>query len=292
MVYEYYLIDAFSSMAFQGAPIAVFTQANGLHENDMQLIARELNQTETVFIVSELSSKEISLRIFTPNNEVEFGGHPIIAASYILFKNEIIKQGSGQLKLPIGLIDINVSDKGVVQFSVDAQTKLDYFVPSAKELAELVHLDENDIDLSSLQPMISACGDSYLIVPVKSIDVVNKAKFSEEKWTMSFVATLAKQIILFCENKEEGGVNYNARLYGKGINENEDPPIGTAAPAFGNYIFSDKKDGEFNVRVQRGSGNKRISIIDVEVHKDLNVVSKIKVGGKAVVVGEGKIFIN
>jgi len=292
MKYSYYLIDAFTSQVFQGAPIAVFSEADELNDSQMQTIARELNQAETVFILPGDESHISELRIFTPQEELNFSGHPIIAASYALLNDKKISVGDNRLKMAIGTIDIHVSENGKIQFNINAETKTDDFVPSARELGEILHLDEADIDLSRYKAMISACGESFLIIPIKSYARMNQACFSEEKWTMSFVATLAKQVLLFCENSTEQDVDYNARLFGKGIAHNEDPPIGTSVPAFGNYIFSGMTDGMHRATLQRGGDGRRISTIEVEVRKDQGNISNIKVGGYAVMAGEGVIYLD
>lgn len=291
MEFDYYLIDAFTTEAFQGAPIAVFPNAQNMSLSDMQKIARELNQTETVFILPAVAEQSFELKIFTPECEIEFGGHPVIAASYALFNNNMIAAGSNKLNMTIGSIDIFVDDNQKIQFSIKAEAKLDNFVPSAKELSDILGLDESDLNLNEYASMISGYGDDYLIVPVKSLEKINKAHFREDKWTMSFVATLAKQIILFCKNRDDSEVDYNARLFGKGIAYNDDPPIGTSVPAFGNYIFAEAGKGIHSAIVQRGGDGRRASKIEVEVHRDTGQVSEISVGGFAVQVGEGKIYL-
>jgi PhzF family phenazine biosynthesis protein len=292
MKYSYYLIDAFTRQIFQGAPIAVFPDATGLSKSQMQNIARELNQTEAVFMFEGEDSYISEIRIFTPQSELNFGGHPIIAASYALLNDKKISKGEARLKTSIGMIDIHVSENNKLKFSINAETKTDDFVPSAKELGEMLYLEESDIDLSKYRPMISGCGENFLIIPVKSCAQLDKARFSKEKWTTSFVATLAKQILLFCENKTDKSVDFNARLFGKGISHNEDPPIGTSVPAFGNYIFADAQDGIHAAILQRGGGERRISTIEVEIYKEQGIISKINVGGHGVMAGDGSIYLD
>jgi len=292
MKYSYYLIDAFTSQPFQGAPIAVFPEAKSLSDSQMQMIARELNQAETVFILPGDNVHASEIRIFAPQSELGFSVHPVIAASYALFKDKKISTGENKLKISLGTINVHVSEKEKIQFSINAETKMDDFVPSARELGEILHLNENDIDLLRYKAMISVCGESFLIVPVKSRVQLDKAHFSEEKWTMSFVATLARQILLFCENKEDQNIDFNARLFGKGIAYNEDPPIGTSIPAFGNYIFSEMKDGVHTAILQRGGDGRRVSVIEVEVNKKQGEILDIKVGGHAVMTGEGCIYLD
>ncbi len=292
MQYQYYLIDAFTSEVFQGAPVVVFPEADGLTTEKMQLIAREMNQTETVFLFS--SADNIwHIKIYTPEKELSFGGHPIIAASYALAIDEKILAGLSQLRTDAGLTDINIIKQAHVieqiTFSHKTAIRLDDFVPSAKELSEILRLDERDIETDNYRPMIASCSDDYLIVPVKSVEALLKARFNPDKWTMSFVATLAKQVLLFSENKDDEKVNFNARLSGAGIAESDDPPIGSIIPAFGAYLFSASGDGCHKTVLQRGGGMKRKSILEVEVINANGEISQINVGGSAVLVGKGSL---
>src|SRR5665647_1588203 len=85
MNYNYYIADVFTSQIFNGAQIAVFPNADGLSNEQMQLLARELNLTETVFVFHPCSEGTTrKMRIFSPLGEIDFAGHPIIATAYVL----------------------------------------------------------------------------------------------------------------------------------------------------------------------------------------------------------------
>jgi trans-2,3-dihydro-3-hydroxyanthranilate isomerase len=295
MQYQYYLIDAFAHEPFQGAPTVVFPEADGLTEQQMQLIAREMNQTETVFLFAS-TSEAVQMKIYTPEKEVDFSGHPVISASYVLALDGKISAGKSQLKTNAGVVDINIikqaDDIEKITFSSKSVGRFDDFVPSAKELAEILHLDARDLDVHDHKPMISSYGDDYLIIPVKSAEALLKARFSTDKWIMSFVATLAKQVLLFTVNKEDEAVDFNARLLGKGIAESDDPPIGTAVPAFAAYIFSACTDGSYKAVLQRGGGARRKSLLEVEAIHSNGKVEQVSVGGSAVLMGKGYLMVN
>lgn len=294
MQYQYYLIDAFTNEVFQGAPIVVFLEATGLTAEKMQLIAREMNQTETVFLFSSSNPKEPwRIKIYNANKELDFGGHPIIAASYALAIDGKLPEGLSVLQLNNGLIDINIYKKNdkveSITFSNNTCSRLDDYVPSVKELAEILHLEVRDFEIDKYKPMIAGCEDDYLIIPVKSQEALRKACFNLDKWTMSFVATLAKKILLFSVNKTDKAIDFNARLMGKGISASEDPPIGSTVPAFGAYLFSKLGDGCHKAVLQRGEGERRKSILEVEVINADGKISQINVGGNAVLVAEGSL---
>ena len=85
MQYKYYIADVFTDRPFDGAQIAVFPIADGLDQTKMQLLASELNLSETAFVFSPTNgSGKRRIRIFTPHSEINFAGHPIIAVGHVL----------------------------------------------------------------------------------------------------------------------------------------------------------------------------------------------------------------
>ena len=85
MKYNYYIADVFTKQIFSGAQIAVFPNAEGLSQQQMQLVARELNLSETVFVFHpDKQTTNRVMRIFSPLSEIDFAGHPIIATAFVL----------------------------------------------------------------------------------------------------------------------------------------------------------------------------------------------------------------
>jgi trans-2,3-dihydro-3-hydroxyanthranilate isomerase len=292
---RYYLIDAFTRERFQGAQIAVFVAAAGLDGRQMQLIARELNLSETVFI--QRCSDDPSawcFRVFSPLQELDFSGPPIIAGCYALARNGQMPVGPSSIRLPLGDIDVNLEEETSgdlrIGFSMRTPVRFDDFVPSARELADMLYLDENDLEQGEYRPMIVSSGHDYLMIPLKSPAALAKARFNEVKWTLSFVATLASQILLFAVNRSSPLVDFNVRLLGKGIGEHEDPPVGSAVPAFAAYVFSGHSEGHHRAVLQRGGGERRSSILHAEVVKSHGHMEQIIVAGHAVLVGEGELY--
>jgi len=289
MKQKYTLIDAFTKIPFAGAQIAVFTYADNLTEQQKQLLANELNLTESVFVTRSLDERiDAQLEIFTPQSGSGFAGHAVVAAGYALGDIGMINSSGARILVNGDKIDIRLSVKNQkVQIDIPVTEKYDEYVPSHKELATIIGLDEEDISYNAYQPMFVGSPDYYLIVPVKNNQVLRKAKFNENKWQLSFVASLAKQIMLFTGDHPFNGVNLAARIIGKQIAENEDPPIGAAAPSFGLYLSYGKNDYHRSTLVQRGDEFSRISILEINVDKKGPKVMGLQLGGHAVKVGEG-----
>ena len=297
MDYQYFIIDVFTRQKFEGAQIAVFPGAGTLTEHQMQLLSRELNLSETVFVTAATDGISIKqLRIFTPQAELDFAGHPVIAAGYVLqaASSKSLVNESIQLKRKSILLNVTAgSGETRVAFTLKTSGKLDDFVPSARELGEILHLDESQIEQTVSRSMLVNCNGEYLVVPVKTVGAFNDARFNINKWTTSFVATLASKIVLCCRARpDERIMTYRVRLLGKGIDVNDDPPVGSAAAAMGMYLFSDKEDGIYNAVLQRGGDGRRLSLIELTLNKTAGVVESIQIGGHAVKTGSGVIHLD
>jgi PhzF family phenazine biosynthesis protein len=303
MQYKYYIADVFTKEAFNGAQIAVFPSAEGLDQAQMQLLARELNLSETAFVFSATNgSGKRRVRLFTPFSEIDFAGHPIIAIGYVLASIGEIKleqkHTSFLIEQNIGTIEASVTqDEGkpsLVQFSMETKPVVDRFVPADKDIAAVVSLDESNIDNSQFQSRLVFSDQSYLVVPIKTYSAIRDAKFDYNTWSQSIAPTcIAKEILLFSKQTDVRHSNFHARLLGPEIGVNDDPPIGSAMPAFTGYLCDHDhiKEGTHTFVIDRGFATTRKSVLNIEMDNNKNESLKIRVGGPAVMVGEGEMTI-
>lgn len=303
MKYNYYIADVFTKQIFNGAQIAVFPNAEGLNTGQMQLVAREINLTETAFVFHP--NKESSMRvmrIFSPNHEINFAGHPIIATAFVL--------GScGEITLaekitPIifeqntGKVEINISAENgqptFVQFTRKAKSSIDRFTPSDEELSSFLSLQVSELDHKKYTPRLVFSDIPYLIVPVWKYESVRNAKFNYAAWNQSSAPqTSAQEVLLFSPKTPFSDADFNVRLFGSRIGVHDDPPVGSAMPAFASYLcsFEFMQKGTYTFTVDRGDEKSRRSILNLEMdHKGEDLLT-IRVGGNAVMVAEGTMTI-
>lgn len=303
MKYNYYIADVFTTAIFSGAQIAVFPNAEGLNKLQMQLIARELNLSETVFVLHpNKESTTRVMRIFSPLAEINFAGHPVIATAFVL-------ASCGELTLnaaitPIvfeqnaGTVDVNVTaDNGkptFIQFTRKVTSIIDRFTPSDEELASFLSLQVSELDHKKYSPRLVSCGQPYLIVPVWQYESVRKARFNDAAWSQSSAPqTAAQEILLFSPKTPFADSDFNVRLMGSRIGLYEDPPVGNAMPAFASYLcsFDFMQKGTYTFAVDRGDALNRRSVLNLEMdHKGEDSLT-IRVGGAAVMVAEGVMTI-
>ncbi len=303
MKYHYYIADVFTRQVFNGAQIAVFPNADDLSDEQMRLLARELNLTETVFVFHPAGEAEITtrkMRIFSPLGEVDFAGHPIIATAYVLASCGDINLTEAitpvVFEQNVGAIAVNISaEQGkpvFVQFSRKVSSIVDRFAPTDEELASFLSIQQSELDHKKYSPRLVSCGVPYLIVPVWSYESVRNAKFNYSAWSQSIAPqTAAQEILLFAPKTPFMDSDFNARLLGPRIGIHEDPPIGSAMPAFASYLcsFEQTQKGTHTFAVDRGDAQSRRSVLNVEMdHKGLEQLA-LRVGGAAVMFAEGTV---
>ena len=303
MKYTYYIADVFTQQIFNGAQIAVFPQADGLNSEKMALIARELNLSETVFIFHRIDNENRRrMRIFSPLAEVNFGGHPIIAAGYVLgltgdiplssaITPVIFEQNAGDIEVNISSIEAKPS---FVQFSRTVKPLIDHFAPTDEELAQFLGINQSELDHKKYSPRLVSCGFPYLVVPVWNYESVRKARFNYAAWSQSIAPqTAAQEIVLFAPKSPYPDADFNVRLLGPRIGLHEDPPVGSAMPAFCAYLcsFEHTQKGTHAFNVDRGDANARRSVLSLEMDNKREESLKIRIGGHAVLVAEGRVDI-
>jgi len=289
MKLKYTLLNAFTRKHFNGAQIAVFAQADNLKSQQKINLAKELNLNETVFISrSDISKCDAKFEIFSPSGEIDFAGHAILAASYVMAEHGMVQGSDARIELNGQQLDIVLSlKKQKVQIGIPVSEKYDEYVPSNKELGQIIGVDASDIGYLNYKAMITGCPQPCLMIPVKNNKILRTAQFHENKWQLSFVAALANQVLLFTGDHPYDEISFSARLMGKGIGVNDDPPIGAVAPAFGLYLSHNINDYHRSCLIQRGDEHSRISIMEISVDKEGSKVDAIQLGGHTVKMAEG-----
>jgi len=301
MNYQYYIADVFTREVFNGAQIAVFPNADGLGDEQMQKIANELNLWETVFVFHPGGDLR-KLRMFSPKAEVDFAGHPIIAAAYVLglcgdivlddpVTPVVFEQNAGQ-------IDVNITAEqgkpAFVQFTNKVSSIIDRFAPTDEELASVLSIQQSDLDHIKYSARLVACGMPYLVVPVWKYETVRKARFNYAAWSRSAAPqTAAQEILLFAPKTPYSDSDFNLRLLGPHIGHDDDPPVGAAVPAFASYLcsFEHTRKGTHVFAVDRGDANSRRSLLNIEMDHKGKAQLTLRVGGSAVIFAQGAVFL-
>jgi trans-2,3-dihydro-3-hydroxyanthranilate isomerase len=242
------------------------------------------------------------MRIFSPLGEVDFAGHPIIATAFVLASCGDIQLNAAVTPMVFeqntGPVNVNISAEdgkpSFVQFTRKVTSVIDYFTPSDDELASFLSIQPSELDHKKYAMRLVSCGVPYLIVPVWRYESVRNAKFNYAAWSQSIAPqTAAQEILLFSPKTPYADADFNARLLGPRIGIHDDPPVGSAMPAFASYLcsFDFMQKGTYTFTVDRGEQSNRRSVLNLEMdHKGENTLT-IRVGGAAVMVAEGVMNI-
>jgi len=302
---EFHTADAFTRRAFQGAQVAVFPDAGGLEKGQMQRLAAELNLSETVFVTTGEAVEgrpRFRLRTFSPAQEIEFAGHPIIATGAVLGAIGALDLASGEASAIFeqagGTSQVHVRGRpGApehVQFGLVVKPATDRFVPPTEEIARFLGVEPSAIDRDRYHPMMVSCGRPYLIVPLRRYEAVRAAKFGYEAWTTSAGPTvMADETLVFSPRAADPRAQFHARLLGPRIARSEDPPVGSAMPAFAAYLCAHEHvaRGTHGMTVERGTLETRSSLLDVEFDHAGRAELAVRLGGPAVAISRGRIRV-
>lgn len=294
-----YTADVFTDQPFGGAQIAVFPRAEALDPERMQRIAAELNLPNSVFVSAADTPGRYRVRVFTPRAEIDFAGQAVLAAAHILgLTGQAPADGALELVHGFGPVHVRLGAAdgrpGFVQFSRTVFPVIDRFVPTADELAGILSLERRALGERELQPLLVACERPYLILPLRSLEALDSARFNAAAWAGSHAPSmLAQELLLFCRQTENPQANFHARLIGPDIGPREDPPIGAALPAFAAYFAAQPnlRAGTHTFVVERGFDATRKSLLQAEFDKRAGGGLTLRVGGQVVSMIQGTLSL-
>lgn len=297
-------LDVFTSTPFGGNQLAVFPDARAIPESALLPITREFNFSEVTFCYPPADASHTRrVRIFTPGGELPFAGHPTVGTAAVLALTEGAlgngtTTGRFELELGVGVVPVLVRVEGPAlawaELSVAKLPELGPPVPTVNTLAEILSLQVSDLIAGPLSPQAVSCGHPYLLVPVKTIVAVTRARVRMERWEQTLQKSWAPEIFVAARDAEGGPQHWHARMFAPGINITEDPATGSAAAAFGGWLAmkDPRADGTFAWTIDQGIEMGRPSRIDVGADKVGGMVTAVRVGGRAVLMSEGTLRLS
>ena len=297
---RFYTLDVFTDRTFGGNPLAVFPDATKIPDSALQSIALELNLSETVFVFPPTDPAHTRrVRIFTPVYEMPFAGHPTVGCAFALAAlGEIPLAGEARIVLEEGVGPVPVLIRGqfkapsFAQLSVAKLPEVGPPPPGRTHLAEMLSIDPSDILGGMAAPQAISCGFPFLIVPLRDLDAVRRARVRMDQWDSALKSYWAPDVMVFARDAEREGV-LRARVFVPGQGIIEDPATGSAVAALGGYLGAREgvASGNFSYLVEQGFEIKRQSILELEVDKQGGEITAVRVGGAAVMVSEGMMDV-
>jgi trans-2,3-dihydro-3-hydroxyanthranilate isomerase len=281
MMLHYRILNVFTDGddPFSGNPLCVFEDAAGLSDKDMQDLARQLNLSETTFITSGQDDVTANVRIFTPNYEMPFAGHPTLGTAYVA-RELSSAQDAVLLRMQAGDIPVRVAGN-VWTLQANPPTSSPVEV-TQQELSAMIGLTP---DCLAAEPLWVDTGTVQLIVPLRSARDVMAAS-ADPKLLAQYARTPAGESLVYLW-APTGPDTIEARLFFSQNNAViEDPATGSACANLGGWFLANGERG-ISRRIHQGSAIKRPSVLDLEVTQD----DTILVSGVVREVGRGTFTI-
>jgi trans-2,3-dihydro-3-hydroxyanthranilate isomerase len=296
--HRFVTLDVFTSTAFGGNQLAVFPDAGGIPEDALIHVTREFNFSEVTFCYPPSNPANTRrVRIFTPGKEVPFAGHPTVGtaiALHVLGESGASPGAEAKLVLEegVGPVPVTVrtgSGAPFAQFAVAKLPEIGPPPPSRGVLAGLLSIDAEDIQAAPMAPQNVSCGLPFLMVPLRSVDAVSRARVRIDAFEATLKESWAPEIFVFAKDPAGGDTHMHARMFAPGINIAEDPATGSANACLAGYLAAraPRADGALAWTVDQGVEMGRPSRIEIEADKSAGVITAIRVGGNAVMVSAG-----
>jgi trans-2,3-dihydro-3-hydroxyanthranilate isomerase len=306
--YKYVHLDVFTDKRYQGNQLLVFTEPAGLDTETMQTMTKESNYSECTFVLPPEAGTDYRVRIFTRTAETPFAGHPTIGTAFALAHTGAIKPGTAKTTFGLGVgptnIDLEWKDAKLA-FAWMTQLKPTFgkSVTDTAALGAALGLDASAI--ARLKPRATNegespagqevnCGSNFFVVPLATRQAVDAATIDRAKLDAVFAAAGMQRrgLYVFSTERAQDDVTAYTRLVGTGATE--DPATGSAAGPAGafaaKYGFVPPDRAGAIVFLQ-GVKVGRPSRLYIRIGMSGADVTSVKVGGPAVVVGEGAMTV-
>jgi len=301
--YEFVQVDVFTQTPLTGNALAVFTDARGLSDEEMQALAREMNLSETTFVFPRdpaIEAKEgKKVRIFTVAEELPFAGHPTLGTALHLYASESASNSKEvTLDLKAGKIPVRFTakSKNAGRNRVDGQVfgemrqrDPEFGVTfSRAEVARVIGLAADEIPPEWPIEIVST-GLAFAIVGIRNQETLTNLKFDNAQAADFLKNSEAKFFYFVCPQRREGRLEAKARMFSCGV---EDPATGSAAGCAASWMVQHGiANSDEQVLIRQGVEIRRPSDIHVRATRDGQRVTNVRVGGYAVAVLRGTVAI-
>jgi trans-2,3-dihydro-3-hydroxyanthranilate isomerase len=284
--------DVFTSVALEGNSLAVFSDGRGLSDSEMQAVAKEMNLSETTFILPRDAAAEqargVRVRIFTVQEELPFAGHPTLGTAFALRGES--KSAEISLELNVGTVPVRFTEKeNEPVFGEMTQVDPVFGVKHDREaLGRAIGLSVEDFDPALPLETVST-GLAYLVTPLKSLKTIQKLRVDLSGATDYLEKTGSKFLYFVTRETVDPEAALHARML---FYNGEDPATGSAAGCAAAWMVAHgvaKPDQ--HALIEQGVEMRRPSRIFVRAARRDNRIVNVRVGGNAIEVMRGEVFL-
>lgn len=299
VAFDYAQVDVFAEQPLEGNQLAIFSDARGLSDAEMQLLARETNLSETTFILPRAPEIErergVQVRIFTTAEELPFAGHPTLGtASWLYWNHPVLRAAETiTLDLKVGPIPVRFTPPQRGQHGPFGTMRQNDPVFGATqnhaEVATVLGLGLNDLD-QELPIQTVSTGNPFCIVPLSSLDAAARLAVPQTPQVKTYLAQHGAKFFYFITRAETGSAAaWHARMQ---FYNGEDPATGSAAgPTIAYLVRHGRVASGETVVIEQGVEMLRPSRLHVSAKISGDKVSDVFVGGRTIPVATGRFFL-
>lgn len=294
--YHYRLIDVFTDKPFSGNPLAVFTDARGLDTDRMQRIARELNHAETSFVFPPFDdAHDFSVRIFSPTAELPTTGHPTIGTAFALNyeAKESIPAPPQRMVFEEVSGPVSVSLSSPVTTTRQELPRFGAQFPEPNTAAAVLSLSSRDL-IAGAPVQAVASRLPYLMVPVSSLEALERIQLRRDIWERTVRQFEAPHLCAFTLEARDETSTATMRTFAPALGIIEAPASESACGPLVAYLMEHKlvpSHREQSFILDQGASIGRPSVLHVTAEQVDGALTRLRIGGQCVVVGEGTLFV-
>ena len=300
--YRYLHYDVFTDHLFGGNQLAVFLDGRGLATETMQAIAKEMNFSETTFVLpAESRDTDARLRIFTPAEELPMAGHPTIGTTFALARSGFLDPGRERIVFGLGIGPTPVAltwRSDALTFAWMTQPRPTFGEPIADRdgVAAALLISPAAITGTSRPVQVVSCGVPFLFVPLTARRAVDNASVNREALEAMYrqTETTANGIFIFSSERGADHATVYSRMFAPELGVAEDPATGAASGPLGCYLVQHKivpPDKAGSILSLQGVKMGRPSHVHISIGLENDDISSVRVGGEAVLAGEGTLYV-
>lgn len=309
MKISYVTCDVFTDRPFTGNPLLVVADARGMTTAQMQAVAREINYSESTFVLPPADPKHAYLqRTFVPVKEIPYAGHPTVGTAVVMASLGKVAAGAPDGDIPV-TIEVGFGPLALELLKKDGRVSRVRMQQGRPEWREPVEGDDVKGQIAAalgvpfdalhkaLPPQAVGTGNTFLVVPLASVEAVASA-LADTRMLNHVEKELSVLGLFFFAFEEAGGVTrLRARMFAPGAGVPEDPATGSAAGPVGVYLAlhgalpGGVAGGRGRFTIDQGIEMGRPSELDVTVLLDDGRPAGVRVEGSAVLMMRGEIEV-
>ncbi|MFO7694552.1 MAG: PhzF family phenazine biosynthesis protein [Vicinamibacterales bacterium] len=300
--YRYLHLDVFTGEKFGGNQLAVFLDARGLAAETMQAVTKEMNFSESTFILpAERPDTDIRMRIFTPGREMPMAGHPTVGSTFALALAGVIPPGRKRwvFGLNAGPTPVDIDwdgDRPTFVWMTQQRPVFGPVVADAAAAAGAVSLEADSVVATGLPVQEVSCGVPFVFIPVATRAQVDSASPNLGAFDRLCESAGVDNHAMFVFSRAPGpdGATVYSRMFAPGLGVFEDPATGAASGPLGCYLVKHgvvPPDRAGTILSLQGVKMGRPSRVHIAIGVEAGEITRVQVGGEAVLVGEGYLSV-